>query len=413
VAGATIDHLVSLIVFLAAILLFISLFNQTIQTAILYQRHRALATECSDLIDSILLNTGGWSNPYDWSSSVPTSFGLQDQSLRQYVLDAFSPMRLLSSAGDEVLYNGTGERYSNVSWGVGGGYLLLQESDCMNYSTASKLLGVNATCGFQLAITPTVTVSIKENGTNPLTLAVQVTGSGFPLSNALLNYLMFSANGSQQVEWSPGNATTDSLGYASISFPISVTNNQTAYTFIAKAVVSGLSGIGYASREVITEAGNIIPFIENYANGTVTVLLAHKWGKNDPGSSVGALNFNATFYVLPDNFSPLKTDVLNSTGTVNYCAGKPFSALQIPNQSPDQLEPGFLIVTYWSNQTGNQCGMTVMPWGIGAIGCSVIFGGDLSGEEWVATDLRQVVVSDVAYQAKLALWSLQGNPVVS
>lgn len=55
-AGSTIDHMVSVTVFIAAILLFISLFNQTVQTAILYQRHRQLATKCSDLLDNMLLN---------------------------------------------------------------------------------------------------------------------------------------------------------------------------------------------------------------------------------------------------------------------------------------------------------------------------------------------------------------------
>ena len=57
-AGTTIDHLVAVTVLLAAILLFISLFNQTIQTAIIYQRHRYLATKCSDTLDNILLNPG-------------------------------------------------------------------------------------------------------------------------------------------------------------------------------------------------------------------------------------------------------------------------------------------------------------------------------------------------------------------
>jgi hypothetical protein len=33
--------------------------------------------------------------------------------------------------------------------------------------------------------------------------------------------------------------------------------------------------------------------------------------------------------------------------------------------------------------------------------------------EWVATDVRQVIVNGIAYQAKLGLWSLEGYPVVS
>jgi hypothetical protein len=41
----------------------------------------------------------------------------------------------------------------------------------------------------------------------------------------------------------------------------------------------------------------------------------------------------------------------------------------------------------------------------------VTFGADMSGKEWVATDIREVTVNNVAYQANLALWSLQGYQV--
>ena len=52
--SSTIDHMVAVTVFLAATLLFIGLFNQTIQTAVIYQRHRATATKASDLLDNML-----------------------------------------------------------------------------------------------------------------------------------------------------------------------------------------------------------------------------------------------------------------------------------------------------------------------------------------------------------------------
>ena len=60
--SATIDHMISITVFLAALLLFINMFSQTNQTAIIYQQHREIATKCSDLIDDILLNPGSPSN---------------------------------------------------------------------------------------------------------------------------------------------------------------------------------------------------------------------------------------------------------------------------------------------------------------------------------------------------------------
>jgi len=420
-AGSTIDHLISVIVFLGALLVFISLFNQMIQTAILYQRHRYLATKCSDLLDNVLLNPG---IPVDWGkrNGTPCGFGLQDPEFTQYRLSSFSLMRLLSSSGEKVYYNRTEEWYSNVLWGIGGGYFLLQESECINYSLASKLLGVNGTYGFQLAIMPTVNVSIVEdkNVASYLRLNITVMGQGSPLAGASVDYLMFWTNSNSSEPPRPRSTKTDSLGFVCLDFNganglprIEVSQNKTAYTFIAKASLGGLHGIGYLSREIVTKAGNIIPFVENYGNGTI--LLAHKWGKNDPGEECrGALHFNAMFYVLPDNFSPIKSDVMNLTGgpwLVNYGQGKPFYAVQIPANAS-----GFLVVTYWTedDQTGVEAiGMVVMPWGIGTIGFSVVFGDDPSGQEWVVTDVRQVLVGDIAYQAKLALWSLEGFGVVS
>jgi hypothetical protein len=53
-----------------------------------------------------------------------------------------------------------------------------------------------------------------------------------------------------------------------------------------------------------------------------------------------------------------------------------------------------------------------MPWGLSSMAFPIVFGGDPSGVEWVATDIRQVIVNNVAYQAILALWSLEGYSVV-
>jgi hypothetical protein len=52
-----------------------------------------------------------------------------------------------------------------------------------------------------------------------------------------------------------------------------------------------------------------------------------------------------------------------------------------------------------------------MPWGISSMAFTITFGDNMFGREWVATDIREVMVSNVVYQAKLALWSLQGYPV--
>jgi hypothetical protein len=33
-------------------------------------------------------------------------------------------------------------------------------------------------------------------------------------------------------------------------------------------------------------------------------------------------------------------------------------------------------------------------------------------KEWVVTDIRQVIVNSIAYQARLSLWSLKGYGVI-
>ena len=176
--SSTTDHMVSVIVFLGAILLFIGLFNQTIQTAIIYQRNRSVATKTSDLLDNILLNSG---NPITWgqTNDAPTVFGLQDPEFTQYKISPYSLMRLQSSMGQPVYYPMTGQTYSNITMGFGQS-LLVPFNETINYATASRLLGINGTYGFRLTMTPIVTVSISESQINPLTLDINVVGAGSP-----------------------------------------------------------------------------------------------------------------------------------------------------------------------------------------------------------------------------------------
>jgi hypothetical protein len=393
VAGATIDHLVGFTIFLAAILLFIGFYNQMNQTAIVYQYHRFIATKCSDVLDSMLLNPGA---PSDWgfsSSSTQklTFFGLQDPEFQEYRLSPFSLMRLLSPAA---------QQYNNVSWNVNGGYLLVQASECISYHNVTSLLGISGAYDFQLAIKPTLTVNISLVPDAHLKLEIQVYGPGFPLSNAYVNYLMFWANTSASGNYPVLNYNftadllqTDSSGIAFKEFPY--LSNQTAFTFIAKADTEGIRGIGYLSHETVTNAGNLIPYLQSYDNGTANIMLAQ-----NPQPSMGNLYFNASFYVLPDNFVPIAAG--SFARSVN--SGTPYQNLQIITNN----QTGFLVVAYGD---GNSYGMVITPIGVNSIGASVIFGADVSGKNWVATDLRQVLIGDIAYQAKLSLWSLQGYGV--
>ncbi len=317
-AGATIDHLIALTIFLAALLLFIGFFNQMNQTAVLYQYHRYIATKCSDILDSIMLNPG---TPANWSVSGSstrslTFFGLQDPEFQEYRMSPFSVMRLVSTS-NQVYYGQTGQWYNNVSWGLNGAYLLLQTSDCISYHNATILLGTNGTYDFQLSITPTLTVNVTQIPGTDLKLEIQVYGPGFPLSNATLDYLMFWANTSSSgfpilnSNFTSDILQTDSAGIAFKEFQS--LRNDTAFTFIVKARAVGLCGIGYLSRETVTNTGNIIPYIQSFDGGTANMVLAQKYGHDDPPAGMGELYYNASFYTLPDTFVPASGETLQAT----------------------------------------------------------------------------------------------------
>jgi len=403
--GSTIDHLVSVTIFLGAILLFIGLFNQTIQTAILYQRHKHLATKCSDLLDNILLNPG---YPIDWGTSncTPTSFGLQDPEFTQYRLSPFSLMRLHSSTGEPVYYPKTDSYYSNITTGYG--FLLVPSAEAINYSTAARLLGVNGTYGFQLTIMPIITVSISEVQSNPLKLAVDVTGAGFPLSNAVISYCFIKVEatggaGAYPAYTAEYNTTlTDDKGSALLNFT-DVDGEDDSYVLIVYAHLVGLVGVGY-HEHVTSDKQYIIPFIDNFEERKV--LIAHSYDVHYFGPPVAELSYNATFVLLTEDFTLREMPLgPGKIGKVNYGEGKPYGVVTIPTYNP-----GILIITY--RKSAVECGVVLMPWGISSMAFPVTFGDDPFGKEWVATDTRQVVVNGIAYQAKLALWSLEGYGVI-
>lgn len=413
-AGSTIDHLVSVMILLGAILIFIGLFNQIIQTAIIYQHHRYLATKCSDLLDNMLLNPG---YPLHWATndSVPAGFGLQEFGLQdpeftQYRLSPFSLMRLRSSAGEPIYYYKTGLYYSNITMGFGN-FLLVPYTKAINYSLTTKLLGIDGSHGFQLTITPIITVSITEvQLKNPLTLSVDVTGIGSPLTNAAVSYclLTVSAKGgggtypSYTIE--TGTALTDQKGSILLNFT-DVNGEDDSYVLIAYAHLSGLVGMGY-HEHVTSDKQYIIPFIDDFEERRV--LISHSYDTHYFGPPESELKYNATFVLLAEDFTLREMPIENSTGSVghvNYGEGQPYGVLQIPTPNP-----GILVITYKRSATKH--GVVLMPWGISAMAFPVTFGDDPSGKEWVTTDLRQVIVNKIAYQAKLALWSLEGYQVI-
>lgn len=402
--GATIDHIVALTVLLGAMLLFVGLFNQTIQTAILYQSHRYLATKCSDLLDNVLLNPGSpldSANTTFWgtTNSTPTTFGLQDPEFTQYELSPFSLMRLNYSPGNPIYYNMTKMYYSNLTVGFGKS-LLVPFNEVVNYSTVAGLLGTNGTYGFSLTITPILTVSISRASDTPLNLIVNVTGNGYPLANANVSYCLVNVTGQAQYpsySITSGTNVTNSQGQAFLSFP-GVNASQTSYAIVAYASSSGLVGSG--DYEHILYSNNYaVPLIADFSNGSV--LLANS--ADVYGGNNQTIAYNATFVLLAQDFTLREMPLSNITGNISPGA---YSNVAIPTNNT-----GILAITYEKDQADS--GIVLMPWGVSSMSFPVVFGANPLAKDWVTTDTRLVTVGGVSYQAKLALWSLQGYQVVS
>lgn len=271
--SATIDHIVAITIFITAMMLFVSLFSQTAQTAIAYQEHRSLATKCSDLLDNMLLNPG---SPGDWGQRNldPIGFGLQDPEFTQYQISPFSQMRLAPSNGAPVRYDKTNIYYSNLTIGLGNS-LLVPYSQRLNYSLALKLLGINNTHGFQLTLTPTVTIKIAKVEAENLTFSLGVHGSGFPLVRASINYCIMSVSlATNEAEYPSyglqyGNATADDQGSATVITNVPDANQS--YAFIAYAHLGGVIGVGYHER--VSEPGQyVVPMVQDFGEPSVLQL---------------------------------------------------------------------------------------------------------------------------------------------
>ncbi len=420
--SSSIDHMVAFMIFIAATLLFIGLFNQTIQTAVVYQNHRAIATEASDILDTTLLNPGV---PSTWgrTTAFPTSFGLQDPEFTQYKLDTFSLMRLSASTGAQVFYQkangGDGMYYNNMSTGTGCCLLMPQDS-VLDYATASRLLGVNGSFGFQLSLLPIVNVAINEiQAGSPLKLSVHVEGTGFPLAYAKVSYKLFyeSINDGKYSGYTVinGTATTDDEGsIPELSFN-QVSSGTLSYAFIVSVHLSGINGVGYHIRNP-EQGKSVVPLVGNLTENQI--LVAHSDDVNNFGQTVEPsivsydarmVTFNSEDFTLQDGY------LTNSNSTIMNGALNQYGEIKILEKSDSASNkassPGILLIAY--NASSAKGGFVIMPWGISTLAFPVIFGGNPANMEWVSTDMRQVTVNGVAYQARLAIWSYKGYQVNS
>jgi hypothetical protein len=398
-ASGAIDHMVSLIIFIAAITIFIGLFSQNMQTGLAYERHNALSTKTSDILDNMLLNPG---IPAEWGQSDGgiVGFGLQDPAYANYKLSSFSCMRLASTQSP-VYYPRTNSYYSNVSAGFGG-YLLAPTDKCVNYSAVSKILGVNGTYGFQLSLKPTIEVSIQKTSDTPLRLLVNVDGASYPLANAVISYSLIlvnqNANPYPTYTICKGESTTDTTGLTQLSFP-QVTSQTQSYALIVYSYLDGLRGIGYYVHDSPNLQGTVVPIVDSLQSNRVLLVHSDTIGEQSLGYS--QLSYNASFYLLADDYT-LRQVVLDTQTSSGHLisgggAGQDSTALSVPSND------GLLLVTF--KDDSSHYGVALMPWGLGALAFPLTFGGNPAGQSWVTTDIRQVTIGGIAYQAQLSLWN--------
>jgi len=311
-------------------------------------------------------------------------------------------MRLASTVQNPVFYPKTGVEYNNLTVGSKN-FLLVSNNSVLEYSTASHLLGINSTYGFQVVFNPIVSVSITEDqASNPLRFLIDVQGTGFPLANAQINYC-FSAIQRQDPSYllQYGITTTDNQGLAVLDFN-EVTDVDSSYVFIAYANLNGLTGVGYHERSSSQDTF-VIPFVDNLSEGRV--LIAHSYDVTNLGEPA-TMDYNATYVILAEDYTFREIPMENSAGTIQAGVGNPPEVINIPTTSS-----GVLIISYAKSST--EVGIVLMPWGVSSLAFPLTFGGNSENREWVATDLRQILVGGIAYQVKIAVWSLEGYQVVS
>ncbi len=406
-AGAAMDHIISLIVFMAAMLLFIGIFNQSMSTAVIYEAHTSSAVKTSDLLDAILLNPG---LPVNWGQSdgTVTVFGLQNPELSQYKLSPFSLMRLSSTMQAPVTYGGA--YYNNLTAGFGSQLLTPISYDgveSVDYARASRLLGVNGTYGFQLTLTPTATVTIEKTSAGaPLEFSVNVAGTGSQLAYAAVSYslLLVNPNGEYpSFTLFSDTKNASKTGTLELTFP-EIDGESESYALLVYARLYGLKGMGYYVHDC-GSSKSVIPLVSSFENRAIIVAHSDALEETPTPPLNSPLSYNASYFILTEEYT-LRSVVLGdpeSAGTVVYDSevSPDFPSITVPS------DEGLLAVVY-RGVSAQDCGVVLMPWGLSALAFPVTFGESPRGQDWVTTDIRQVIIGDISYQAKLALWRLNG-----
>jgi hypothetical protein len=270
------------------------------------------------------------------------------------------------------------------------------------------LLGINGTYGFQLTLSPTLTVSITKTSTGtPLNFYVNVAGTGYPLAYAPISYSLILVN--QDESDYPSFTTisnktlTNEIGSAPLTFS-GINGESQSYALIVYAYLNGLKGMGYYVHVPESFVQRVVPLVDSFENRSITIAHGYSVGAPPEHPSYSQLSYNASFVILTEDYTLREISLdLGAVGKVVYGSGseQDFTSLTVPENE------GILVVTYKGTATG-QYGIVLMPWGLGSLSFPVTFGGNPQGQDWVATDIRQVTIGGIAYQAKLSLWNLQG-----
>jgi len=382
-----IDHVVSVGIFLAVILLVTGQVCDRLEMARLYDEKKQVTATLNRVLDYLLLNPGV---PVDWgtSDSTPTFFGLQDPEGTNYWLSGWSVARL--STSESIYYPKTGKFYGNVGINEKCAWHLAVSSQ-VNYSTVMDLLGLRGDYDMYVSVRPAVAVSINKTQDNPLAFSVKVTSEGGTLSSITVYFSLIESHRGAvypTIVISYGVGVTDEKGEASTVF--SVDGSALDYALTVYTPSLGLEGRGVFIHSTDDE-NYPVPLVESISNGEV--ILAHSQDINYVGMP-RTINYAAAFYLVASDYTlrpmPEETGSLQPGGSFGELINAP-------------LSPGILVVAYQTSAMGG--GVVLMPWGFTQLGFETTFGVNASDKIWSATDMRYAQCGNGAsYIIQITLW---------
>jgi len=190
-----------------------------------------------------------------------------------------------------------------------------------------------------------------------------------------------------------------------LSFP-GINGETRSYALVVYSYLYGLKGMGYYVHVPASFTKTVVPIVDSFQNHAIR--LAHS-------DTVGAvttfpvseLSYNTSYAIVTEEYTlrQVNLDPTNATAKItnDLNISKTYKTLTLPANNP-----GILIVAYKDTLSG-QVGIELVPWGLGSLAFPVSLGGNSKGYDWVTTDIRQVTIGGIAYQATLNLWRIEGH----